>query len=126
MSATAWLIRPARNTEKDRKRLAAFLCADQTVPWQAEVEAFVRESLFDWVSLNRVAVLDGAQVPEGARYEDAIVAPGGSGAAGPAPGLADELRQHAGDVVVAAVGVGQVDQLRAGLVQVVACAVSTS
>ncbi len=28
-------------------------------------------------SLNRVAVLDGASVPENARYEDAIVAPGG-------------------------------------------------
>jgi hypothetical protein len=48
MSVPAWVIRPARNTKRDRALLASFRCADPSVDWQVDVESFVRETLFDW------------------------------------------------------------------------------
>jgi len=46
MSQSEWLVRVAR--KKDRALLMRFSCADIAVPWEAEVEAYVRQSLFDW------------------------------------------------------------------------------
>jgi hypothetical protein len=43
-----WRLRSIRNTSKDRGRLARFKCADVSVAWQAEVEDFVQNHLFDW------------------------------------------------------------------------------
>ncbi|MBL8924019.1 MAG: hypothetical protein JNJ54_34500 [Myxococcaceae bacterium] len=48
MSSAPWLVRLARATRRDRLLLAGFVCADPLVPWQVEVESFVREQLFDW------------------------------------------------------------------------------
>jgi hypothetical protein len=46
VSRPAWRIRPAR--KRDRALLEAFACADQAVPWEAEVEDYVRGKLIDW------------------------------------------------------------------------------
>lgn len=43
-----WLVRTARKTKRDRGLLHAFSCVDMNVPWQTEVERFIRDSLFDW------------------------------------------------------------------------------
>lgn len=43
-----WLIQIARNTKKDRALLESFSCADREVPWQVEVESYVRRSLAEW------------------------------------------------------------------------------
>ena len=43
-----WLVRSARNTKQDRALLEAFSCADRAFRWQAEVEDFIRDALFDW------------------------------------------------------------------------------
>lgn len=48
MSSTPWLVRHARKTPGDRLLLAGLACADPSVPWQVEVESFVREQVFDW------------------------------------------------------------------------------
>jgi hypothetical protein len=47
MSAPAWRIRSGMLT--DRKLLGSFTCADAEVPWQAEVEGFIRTQLIDWI-----------------------------------------------------------------------------
>lgn len=46
MSRPAWRIRPAR--KRDRRLLASFSCADPAMPWEAEVEDYVRNKLIDW------------------------------------------------------------------------------
>ncbi len=48
MSAPEWSLRSIRNTQKDRRRLAAFACTGSALAWQVEVEDFVRDQLFDW------------------------------------------------------------------------------
>ncbi len=48
MTAAEWLLRSIRNTQKDRDQLARFRCADSSVEWQVEVEAFVQHQLRDW------------------------------------------------------------------------------
>ena len=48
MSPPPWLVRAARPTKHDRALLRAFVCADAAVPWQVEVEQFIRGSLIDW------------------------------------------------------------------------------
>lgn len=48
MTRPEWLVRSVRKTQKDRTRLETFTCADRLVPWQVEVEDFVRNQLFDW------------------------------------------------------------------------------
>jgi len=42
-----WRIRVGR--PDDRQMLSRFQCADPTVPWQVEVEAFIRTDLVEWV-----------------------------------------------------------------------------
>jgi hypothetical protein len=46
MSTPGWRIRSG--TSDDRLLLDSFTCADRAVPWQAEVEQFIREQLIDW------------------------------------------------------------------------------
>jgi len=48
VSSTALKLRSIRNTTTDRARLAAFKCADPSIAWQAEVENFVQDELFEW------------------------------------------------------------------------------
>lgn len=48
MTAPEWSVRAIRATKRDRERLASFACADRAVAWQAEVENFVRNDLFEW------------------------------------------------------------------------------
>jgi hypothetical protein len=46
MSKPPWLVRAARKT--DRAFLEGFTCADMNIVWQAEVQTFIRQQLFDW------------------------------------------------------------------------------
>lgn len=48
MTTAEWSVRSIRGTQRDRQRLALFSCADRALGWQAEVEDFVRNELFDW------------------------------------------------------------------------------
>jgi len=41
-----WRVRPA--AKRDQKVLAAFRCADPTVPWQVEVEVFIQRDVLQW------------------------------------------------------------------------------
>ena len=41
-----WRVRPA--APRDQKLLAAFRCADPTVPWQVEVEVFIQRDVLKW------------------------------------------------------------------------------
>lgn len=56
MTPAPWHIRPARPT--DRALLAAFRCAEPSVPWQVEVEEFVRTQLVDWAFDPHAAASD--------------------------------------------------------------------
>jgi hypothetical protein len=46
MSQPAWRVRAAR--KKDRSLLEGFTCADPAVPWEAEVESFIRYKVIEW------------------------------------------------------------------------------
>lgn len=48
MKSSEWQLRSIRRTQKDRKALATFACANATIAWQAEVEDFVQNALFEW------------------------------------------------------------------------------
>lgn len=56
MSAAEWLVRTARGT--DHKLLAAFSCAAGGVPWETEVEAFIRGTLLRWARDPNAKALD--------------------------------------------------------------------
>jgi len=45
---TSWVVRSARETRADRRHLQTFSCADPAVRWQAEIEAFIRNTVHDW------------------------------------------------------------------------------
>ncbi len=46
MTPPDWKVRPARRS--DRELLGRFACADHTVPWEREVEYFIRHVLYEW------------------------------------------------------------------------------
>ncbi len=48
MSDPEWFIRSARAS--DRARLRTFTCAQPGVPWEEEVEAYIRNALWQWAS----------------------------------------------------------------------------
>ncbi len=48
MNDLQWLVRPA--VASDRAALQAFSCAQPGAPWEEEVEAFVRDRLWEWAS----------------------------------------------------------------------------
>lgn len=48
MTSSAWQLRSIRRTQKDRKTLSSFVCANVPAAWQTEVEEFIQNALFDW------------------------------------------------------------------------------
>jgi GNAT superfamily N-acetyltransferase len=46
MSTPSWILRSARRS--DGKLLSSFSCAELGVPWEAEVEEFIQNQLYDW------------------------------------------------------------------------------
>lgn len=87
MTTRGWRVRTARNTPKDRALLGAFPCADRSIGWQTEVEAFIRGALFDWAFALRKPdladalelLLEVAIAQDGASALEALVVLGGRG-----------------------------------------------